>query len=121
MTEDDCPPRGRLTRINEPSAALKSYLRLNKGALFAQEVLPYLKHLGMCRPKGVGFLNRFGLKTGTDFTHFGLESSLVFKGTSGMCESILIFGCVFLGKSKSGFPNPKMDFAFFGANPKKGS
>ena len=52
MTEDDCPPRGRLTRINEPSAALKSYLRLNKGALFAQEVLPYLKHLGMCRPKG---------------------------------------------------------------------
>ena len=52
MTEDDCPPRGRLTRINESSAALKSYLRLNKGALFAQEVLPYLKHLGMCRPKG---------------------------------------------------------------------
>ena len=25
----------------------------------------------------------------------------------------------FLGKSKSGFPNPKMNFAFFGANPKK--
>ena len=72
-------------------------------------------------PQRVGFLSRFGLKTGTDFTHFGLESSLVFKGTTGMCESILIFGCVFLGKSKSGFPNPKMDFAFFGANPKKGS
>ena len=72
-------------------------------------------------PQRVGFLNRFGLKTGTDFTHFGLESNLVFKGPTGMCESILIFGCVFLGKSKSGFPNPKMDFAFFGANPKKRS
>ena len=23
-------------------------------------------------------------------------------------------GCVFLGKSKSGFPNPKTDFSFFG-------
>ena len=33
------------------------------------------------------------------------------------------FGCVFLGggrggKSKSGFPNPKTEFAFFGANQK---
>ena len=36
-------------------------------------------------------------------------------------ESLLLkrseFGCVFLGKSKSGFPNPKTDFAFLGANP----
>ena len=29
-----------------------------------------------CRPKGrVGFLRRFGLKTGIDFTHSGLELS----------------------------------------------
>ena len=27
-------------------------------------------------------------------------------------------GAVFLGKSKFGFPNPKSDFAFLGANPK---
>ena len=27
-------------------------------------------------------------------------------------------GALFLGKSKSGFPNPKTDFAFFWANPK---
>ena len=119
MTEDDCPPRGRLTRINDPSAALKSYLRLNKSALFAQEVLPYINH--NVPPQRVVFLRRFGLKTGIDFTHFGLESGMVFKGTTGMCESILILGCVFLGKSKSGFPNPKTDFAFFLANPKKGS
>ena len=111
MTEDDCPPRGRLPRINDPSAALKSYLRLNKSALFAQEVLPYINH--NVPPQRVVFLRRFGLKTGIDFAHFGLESGVVFKGTTGMCESILIFGCVFLGKSTSGFPNPKTDFAVF--------
>ena len=29
-----------------------------------------------------------------------------------------VCGYVFLGKSKSGIPNPKLDFAFFWANPK---
>ena len=32
--------------------------------------------------------------------------------------SILAEGAFFFGKSKSGFPNPKRDLAFFGANPK---
>ena len=27
--------------------------------------------------------NRFGLKTGIDFDHYGLKSSMVFKGTIG--------------------------------------
>ena len=37
-------------------------------------------------PYRVGFLRRFGLKTGIQFTHFGLESGIVFEGTtdSGM-------------------------------------
>ena len=37
-------------------------------------------------PYRVGFLRRFGLKTGIQFTHFGLESGMVFEGTteSGM-------------------------------------
>ena len=30
----------------------------------------------------VGFLCRFGLKTGMDFAHFGLESGMVFEGTT---------------------------------------
>ena len=30
----------------------------------------------------VGFLRRFGLKTGTHFAHFGLESGMVFEGTT---------------------------------------
>ena len=28
------------------------------------------------------------------------------------------YGCIFGGKSKSVYPNPKTDFAFFGVNPK---
>ena len=34
---------------------------------------------------------RFGLKTGICFTHFGLESGLVFEGTTGVYESIYHF------------------------------
>ena len=70
-------------------------------------------------PQRVGFLNRFGLKTGTDFTHFGLESSLVFKGTTGMCESILIFGCVFFGKIQIRISESKNGFCVLGGKSKK--
>ena len=34
----------------------------------------------------IGFLRRFGLKTGVDFAHFGLD--MVFEGTTGVCERI---------------------------------
>ena len=37
-------------------------------------------------PHRVGFLRRFGLKTGIDFAHFGLESGMVFEGTTGVYE-----------------------------------
>ena len=33
-------------------------------------------------PHQLGFLRRFGLKTGTHFAHFGLESGMVFEGTT---------------------------------------
>ena len=39
----------------------------------------------------VGFLRRFGLKTGTHFAHFGLESGMVFEGTTGVYERIYRF------------------------------
>ena len=39
-------------------------------------------------PQRVGFLRRFGLKTGIDFAHFGLESSMVFEGTTVVHEGI---------------------------------
>ena len=34
----------------------------------------------------MGFLHRFGLKTGIDFAHFGPESGMVFEGTTGVYE-----------------------------------
>ena len=37
-------------------------------------------------PHRVGFLRRFGLKTGIHFDHFCLESGMVFEGTTGVKE-----------------------------------
>ena len=39
-------------------------------------------------PHRVGFLRRFGLKTGMHFAHFGLESGMVFEGTTGVYERL---------------------------------
>ena len=39
----------------------------------ARGVLPYISHKGMPAHR-VGVFRRFGLKTGIDFAHFGLES-----------------------------------------------
>ena len=39
-------------------------------------------------PHRVGVMARFGLKTGIHFAHFGLESGMVFGGTTGMYERI---------------------------------
>ena len=51
-------------------------------------VLLYISHIDCDAPKAVGFLGRFGLKTGTDFAHFSLESGMVFEGTTGVYERI---------------------------------
>ena len=54
-------------------------------------VLHYISHIGMCPPppQRVGFLRLFGLKTGIHFAPFGLESGVVFEGTTGVYERIL--------------------------------
>ena len=56
-------------------------------------VLPYISHIGICRPEGYIyiFLGFFGLKTGIQFAHFGLESGIVFDGTTGVYERICYF------------------------------
>ena len=55
------------------------------------EGTPFLSHI-MCLPKGCGFWAFFGLKTGIDFAHFGLESaSMVVEGTTGVYERIYRF------------------------------
>ena len=47
---------------------------------------PLYKPYRYVPPHRVGFLRRFGLKTGLRFSHFGLESGMVFEGTTGMYE-----------------------------------
>ena len=42
-------------------------------------------------PHRVEFLRSFGLKTRIDFTHFGLESGMVFDGTTRVYERIYCF------------------------------
>ena len=42
-------------------------------------------------PHRVGFLHRFGLKTGIHLAHFGLESGVDFEGTTGVYERIYRF------------------------------
>ena len=59
----------------------------------------YWSHIRMCRPKGYGFcqelrllfLRRFGLETGIDCAHFGLESGMVFEGIKGVYQRLYCF------------------------------
>ena len=41
-------------------------------------------------PHRVGFLDRFGLKTGKHFAHFGLESGMVFEGSTEYMNVFLV-------------------------------
>ena len=48
---------------------------------------PHSSVLLCVAPKGmVSFCAFFGLRTGIDFAHFGLESSMVFVGVTGVHE-----------------------------------
>ena len=41
-------------------------------------------------PHQVGFLCRFGLKTDIHFSHFGLESGMVFEGTTECMKVFMV-------------------------------
>ena len=43
------------------------------------------------RPKGWRVLRHFGLKTGIHFAYFGLESGMVFEGTTGVYELFIVY------------------------------
>ena len=45
-------------------------------------------------------MRRFGLKTGIDFIHFGLESGMVFEGTTGVYERTYYFNSKWVRKKK---------------------
>ena len=50
----------------------------------------YMLH-GYVPPQRVWFFSCFGLKTGIDFDHYGLNSGMVFKGTTGAYKLIYLF------------------------------
>ena len=52
---------------------------------------PLYKPYRYVSPHRVGVLRRFGLKTGIDFPHFGLESGMVVEGLLGVYERIYRF------------------------------
>ena len=52
---------------------------------------PFYKPYRYVPPQRVWFLVPFGLKTGINFAHFGLESGMVFEGTMGVYERIYRF------------------------------
>ena len=52
-------------------------------SLSARAEIPYISYIyRYVPPHRVEFLRRFGLKTGIHFAHFGMESSVVFEGTT---------------------------------------
>ena len=63
------------------------YLCLS-GSLWGGGGIPLYKSYGYVPPQRVWILGLFGLKTGTDFDHFGLELGMVFEGATGMYERI---------------------------------
>ena len=69
----------------------------------------------MCRAKGyVLFSGLFGLKTGIHFAHFGLESGMVFVGTTGAYERIYHFTALFTNMRILKFKS-QLTIAFFAA------
>ena len=63
-------------------------------------------------PQREWFLGLFGLKTGIHFAYFGLESGMVFKGTTRVYEGIYCFNSK-LVRMKEKYANSKMDFRNF--------
>ena len=46
---------------------------------------------GYVPPQSVGFLRRFGMKMGIDFAHYGLESDVVYEGTTVVYQCVRRF------------------------------
>ena len=77
-----CP----LDRVN---SRVKICISLRGFRNFARGSTPLYKPYMYVPPYRVGFLRRFGLKTGIHFAHFGLESGMVFEETT-VCMNVFI-------------------------------
>ena len=71
--------------------AVNVNLNLSNNFIFQRGGAPLYKLSRYVPPHRVGFLRRFGLKTGIHFAHFGLESSMVSEGTMGLYECLYRF------------------------------
>ena len=74
--------RAAISPLSRTFSQARNHLRVSRISL---DGFPYLP------PQRVGFLRRFGMKTGIHLTHFGLESGMVFKGTTGVYEHMYRF------------------------------
>ena len=96
--------RGHLQSENYELSQKKTYA-VSRG------VLPSMSHKGMSvPPQRVGFLRCFGLKTGIEFAHFGLESGMVFEGITGVFERICLINSKRIGKKDRIKCKFEMDF-----------
>ena len=71
-------------------------------------------------PSGSVFLTLFGLKTGIHFAHFGLESGMVFEGTTGVYERIYHINSKWVRKGNMGIGNGFEDFFCLRCNLRPG-
>ena len=67
------------------------YLCLSGSLWEGRGGIPLYNSYGYVPPQRVWIWGLFGLKTGTDFDHFGLELGMVFEGAAGMYERIYRF------------------------------
>ena len=72
----------------------------HRGWIFGPGDTPLFQLYRYVPPHQVGFLRRFGLKTGIHFAHFGLESGMVFEGTTGVYERIYRFNSKLMDKKE---------------------
>ena len=75
----------------ERALALPSPLLPSPGGEGRGAGTPLYKLYRYVLPHRVWFLRRFGLKTGKNFGHFGLELGMVFEGTTGVYERLYRF------------------------------
>ena len=83
----------RIKRIqNDKPLKLESILIQSSSTVNVPGGTPLYKPYRYVPPRRIYiFFSRFGLKTGLHFAHFGLESGIVFDGTTGVNERTCYF------------------------------
>ena len=95
--------------------ANQQFLRNNKNrrkaVLTPRGRNPLYKPYRYVPPHRAGFSLRFGLKTGIHFAHFGLESGMIFEGTTE-CMNVFVVSIPNELRKKEKYANSKWIFCF---------